>query len=84
MQQRSVIMDKSQNDATNISSASHPIVGTFVSGSRENLLPASLYASKNEKSQLQTSTKEYDGSGVGFLESEIDYNEENIRIGGHD
>ena len=47
MQQRSAIIDKSK-DATNMSSASHPtVVGTFVTGNDDNLLPVDLYRSEN-------------------------------------
>ena len=83
-------MDKSK-DGTNISSASHPILGTFITGSGENLLPADLNATNKTNSLMNSkynkSVKqgtEMESSGAGFLEGELDYSAENIKIGGHD
>ena len=88
MQQRSVIIDKSK-DETNMSSASHPILGTFITGTGENLLPAELYASNsnghsNSNIKYTRQGTELGSSQAGFLDTEIDMSAENIRMGGHD
>lgn len=89
MQQRSVIIDKSK-DETNMSSASHPmILGTFVTGTGDNLLPAELYASNsnghsNSNIKYTRQGTELGSSQAGFLDTEIDMSAENIRMGGHD